>query len=186
MRSPLVPAAAAVLLLGTACADDRTTVLPSDPSQAALVNAAPDLAGVWDWSERTTLHLRPAAVALFGIAAEGPVTTLNCEAWGELTLSQNGAQFSGSATQNSWCVTKGGISFDPSAAFGPGWDLVDGRITGRNVSFTVQTVAFPCPYRGSVRVSGGQVTELSANGHCEVPKELGNDRIRWSATRRQP
>lgn len=182
MHRPFLPAAVAVVLLGTACADDDPTVLAPDLSHA-LVGADLDLAGAWDWSEQTTLHLRPEIVVLFGIAPEGPVTTLNCEAWGELTLSQHGADFTGTATQSSWCVTKGGVSFDPSRAFGPGWDLADGRITGRSISFTILTGVFPCPLRGSVRVAGGQVTELHANGHCEVPKELGNDRIWWSATR---
>lgn len=172
-------------LLATACdpEGDPTAVVFDDALHASVVGADLDLEGVWDWRETTRLHLRPPVVALFGIQAEGPVTTIDCEAWGELTLTQNGTAFSGSATQSSWCTTGRGVSFDPSAAFGPGWDLVDGTIVGRSIRFEVRTVAFPCPYKGSVRVTDGQVTALHANGHCEVPKELGNDRIWWVATR---
>lgn len=108
--------------------------------------------------------LRPEAVAFFGIAPEGPVTTLNCEAWGELTLVPNGTEFSGTATQSSSCVTKGGIPFDPSGAFGPGWDLVAGRIAGRSISFFGD---LGTTYVATHRVGGR--THGRPAGACDLP-----------------
>jgi hypothetical protein len=187
MRTLAILTTTAAALLSVNCADgnDPTSMKDDAPRGLASVTGADlDVDGVWDWRETTMLHLRPAAVALFGIAPEGPITTFRCEAAGELTITQNGAQFSGSATQSSQCTTGGGVVFDPSAVFGNSWDLVNGQLQGRSFSFTVATAAFPCPYRGAVRVTGGVVTALQATGHCEVPRELGNDRIWWTATPR--
>jgi hypothetical protein len=184
MRNTLLPIVAAVL---TACAPEAlpTSSAPETESQAAmsLIGAELDLSGPWSWSERTHIRLREPAVAIFGIAAEGPITHLECEAWGELTIVQGGAAFTGNATQSGWCTTRGGQSFDPSGVFPPALALSDGQIVGRSMSFAVDAGAFPCLYQGSVRVSGGQVVELEATGHCEVPKELGGDRIWWRAER---
>jgi hypothetical protein len=59
-----------------------------------------------------------------------------------------------------------------------------GQLTGRSFRFVIDTGVFPCPYRGSVRSHGGQVVEVKATGSCEVPSELGHDKIlNWRAVR---
>lgn len=177
-----------VSLTGLAACSDEAGPTAADvpagpPAAAAVVGAAVDISGPWSWSERTHIRLREPGVAIFGIAAEGPITHLECEASGDLVIVKNGASFTGTATQSGWCTTRGGQSFDPSGVFPPVLQILDGHLEGRSMSFTVDVGAFPCPYSGSVRVEGGNATELRATGHCEVPREIGGDRIWWSAVR---
>ena len=186
MRRPFLFVAAAALA-ASACGPDRHPAAPvverAAAPAAAAVGANLDLSGAWDWSERTVIHLRPAAVPLFGIDQEGPITTLHCESWGELTIVDGGDTFAGSATQDSWCTTPGGQSFDP-APFPPSLSLV-GEVRGRSLGFTAETGVFPCHYRGAVGMVDGSVGTMTATGHCEVPRELGQDRILgWTATRK--
>jgi hypothetical protein len=167
-----------------ACNSDNPPLSPVAPtgSSSASPNAELDLSGVYDWSETTILKLRPEAVALFGVAVEGPVTHIECRSSGELTLVQTPAGVTGSATQQSTCVTAGGQAFVPPI-FPPAWTMT-GQLTGRSFTFVIDTGVFPCPYRGSVRAQGGQVVELKATGSCEVPSELGHDKIlHWRAVR---
>jgi len=179
---PVVLVAASLAV--SACATDERPSSPIAPSDATEVsaNASLDLSGVWSWSETTILKLRPEAVALFGAAVEGPVTHIECNSSGQLTLTHTPAGISGAATQQSSCITQGGQAFDPPL-FPPGWTMT-GELNGRSLSFVVDTGLFPCPYRGSVRVLGGQAVELKATGGCEVPSELGQDKIlNWRAVR---
>jgi hypothetical protein len=181
---------ALTVLLAAGCGPDTGPTASNDmdpaaaTSSAALVGPALDVDGPWVWSETTVLKLRPVAAAIFGIEPEGPLTHIECESWGELILTQNGAAFAGPSNQSSWCVTAGGHEFDPSGGFPASLDLVDGQLQGRALRFTFETGVFPCHYKGAVRVDGGQVTELHATGACEVPAELGNDKIlNWTAVR---
>jgi hypothetical protein len=154
----------------------------SNGSASVSSHAGLDVSGVYDWGETTILKLRPEAVALFGVAVEGPVTHIECRSSGELTLVQSPAGVTGSATQQSSCVTADGQAFVPPV-FPPAWTMT-GRLTGRSFSFTIDTGVFPCPYRGSVHSQGGQVVKLTATGSCEVPRELGHDKIlSWRAIR---
>ena len=167
-----------LVILATGCSGAGAPAAPSaaagsSPAVRPAVNLY--LSGSWDWSETTVLQLTPPAAGLFGLAPEGPVTHVECESAGELTLTQAGSSFSGQATQSSSCTTKGSVTIDP-ALFPPGW-TVEGELTAQALSFTVDTGIFPCHYRGSVRVDDGEVSELTATGACEVPRELGNDKI---------
>jgi len=183
-RSPL--AFILVCMITVGCAES----VPTSPSSAAGANEAsamppgpPDLAGNWDWSETTNIRLTPPAAAIFGLAPEGPITRLECTSSGELSLTQNGDEFAGSATQSSSCRTGDGVVFDPFPIFPDSWAL-EGHLAGRSISFTIATGGFPCHYRGSATVSGGIAEALRATGSCEVPKEFGDDKILgWTATR---
>lgn len=176
MKRTLLLAIVLVPAVTLGCAvDSGSSIGPEAATAASPVGAALAVDGVWNWSETTVLKLRPPALPLFGIQAEGPITTVQCHSSGQLTLLQAGSQISGSATQSSSCTTAGGVAFIPPA-FPPGWNMT-GELRGRSLSFTVDTGVFPCHYRGSIRVQGGAPTELQATGSCEVPGVLGNDKI---------
>jgi hypothetical protein len=181
---------AVAALLGAAC--DRTggngmgdgpLALAESPAMAAI-GADIDLSGDWDWHEKTHIYLRGGASMLFGVTPEGPITRLTCESTGTLAIPDGGATFTGTTAQSSMCWTATVPPFDPFPIFPNQLDLVDGRITGRAVSFTMDTGGFPCHYSGAIRVQDGVATGIRATGSCEVPRELGHDVIvEWLATR---
>lgn len=163
----------ALLVAAAACGVDQATGPDETDARvdaAALdVVATTNVAGDWSWSETTVLKLRPAGAGVFGLVPEGPITHVRCESGGILSIAQNGSNIGGSATQASTCTTKGGVEFVP-AVFPPGWTFT-GELRGRSLRFTVDA-GFACHYRGST--AGGVVR---ATGACEVPKELGSDKI---------
>lgn len=172
MRTPLsVIALAAAVLAG--CAD-------GSPAGPDFAEAKPTytVSGTWDWSEITYINATPfAAQVVIGVEPEGRVTHLTCPASGTMTVTQTGDTFHGSSTQNpSVCTTRGGQTV--TAPFPPTLDLVDGEIRGRSVRFSMDTGDFPCHYRGSLRVSGGDTNAWHANGSCDIPPEFGTDEIR--------
>jgi hypothetical protein len=83
-------------------------------------------------------------------------------------MAQSGGDFSGFATQSSWCKTRGGQSaatppFPPS--FG-----VSGTIHGHVVSFSTDVGGgIDCSYRGVVRERSGEAVAVTASGGCDVP-----------------
>ncbi|WP_412069166.1 hypothetical protein [Rubrivirga sp. IMCC43871] len=148
------------------------------PTASDLADARPvlDVSGTWDWSEVTHIRATPfAAEAVFGVTPEGPVTRLSCPSAGTLTVTQTGETFSGTSTQApAVCTTHGGQT--APAPFPPTLDIA-GEVRGRRLRFTFETGGFPCHYRGRLRASGGSPTEWRARGSCEVPPELGKDKI---------
>lgn len=183
MSRRMIPLSACLVLLAFACDGVSEPAQPELSPAMSFTGADLDVAGAWEWSETTVLALRAPAVALFGIAAEGPVTHLECQSSGLLSIAQNGATFSGVASQSSTCTTRDGHTFDPAPIFPAAWTMA-GEIAGRSIDFVVQAGGFPCSYRGSAQVRSGAVASLHANGSCAVPKELGNDHILgWTAVR---
>lgn len=162
---PILLVAASACGVDPATGPDETT---TRVEAADLDAVTPNVAGEWSWSETTVLKLRPAGAGLFGIVAEKPITHVRCESSGILTIAQNGSNIGGSATQASTCTTKGGVAVP--APFPPGWTFT-GELRGRSIRFTVDA-GFQCHYRGST--AGGV---LRATGGCDVPKELGSDKI---------
>jgi hypothetical protein len=174
-------------LVGVGCARSGPTspTGATGPGQESATQPTTlELAGVWNWSETTEIKATAPAAAFFGLTPEGPITHIACTSSGELTVAQNGADFTGAATQSSLCRTQGGVVFDPFPLFPDAWTM-GGTLTGRSISFTVETGGFPCHYRGSARVNGGTVEELRATGGCDVPKEIGHDKILGFVATRQ-
>lgn len=177
-----------VLLLLAGCVDE----LPG-PEEAAVVGTEPatdvaskapavlDLTGDWAWSAVTLVLAKPLIFDLgffAGIDPEGPITRMLCPSSGILTIStQNGASFSGSATQvNELCTTQGGQTALPP--FPPSLNVVDGQISGHSFSYTnvgniPDAPPIPCHFKGAIRVQGGVAVELKGTGQCEVPKDFG-------------
>jgi hypothetical protein len=165
-----------VAFLLTGCSEeflrtDTEETRAATPRQA-LAKGAPvaDLSGSWSWQEEVLIKLpSELAMAIFGISeSEGPVMNLTCHSWGALTLVQNGATFTGTATQTSSCETQGGQTAN-TPPFPPGFSL-EGHITGRAVRFNADVgEGFYCPYTGTLTVDGGRATHLNATGRCDVP-----------------
>jgi hypothetical protein len=131
---------------------------------------APDVGGVWDWHERSVV-LAPTEfiVAFFGpLEPEGPVMRLSCDAWGTMTLQQNGSSFSGSTGQDGTCTTQGG-QVTPVTPFPPSF-TVSGSIDGHAVKFDADVgQGIVCSYQGSLSVSNGVATRFDTSGGCDVP-----------------
>lgn len=193
-RATLIGSALALLLL-PACDDagpsaplaEDVTATTSASGFASSMEAAIDLSGEWAWTESNRIMLRPEAVALFsGLAVEGPITTLMCHSIGSLTLSQSGAALSGPMDQTSTCWTRTTPSFDPYPTFPHSLQITGGEVKGRSIAFTISTGpdSFECHYRGAVRVVNGVATEIHATGSCDVPSELGTEKItEWKGVR---
>jgi hypothetical protein len=193
-RATLIGSALALLLL-PACDDagpsaplaEGVTATTAASGQAPTMQAALDLSGEWAWTESNRIMLRPPAVALFsGLAVEGPITTLMCHSTGGLTLSQGGSGLAGSMNQTSTCRTRTTPSFDPYPTFPHSLQIIGGEVQGRSIAFTLSTGpdSFDCHYRGAIRVTDGVATEIHATGSCDVPSELGTEKItEWKAVR---
>ncbi|HSM34783.1 MAG TPA: hypothetical protein VK837_00170 [Longimicrobiales bacterium] len=156
--------------LSGACADDSGALAPEFAGDGpAFAKPAPvDISGDWNWNERSRFILSVEAAAIFGVTPEGPNTVLDCESGGTLTLDQNGATFTGFATQSSSCETKGGVAVVPPV-LPPALDVVDGQIMGRRISFVFGAGPIPCPYTASMTTVGGVATSLSGTGRCIGP-----------------
>jgi len=132
--------------------------------------AVPNVEGAWRWEERTFIVL-PGEIAMpfFGVAnSEGPVMILFCVSQGDMTLTQNGNDFSGFATQSSWCRTLGGQSA-ATPPFPPGFG-VSGTIQGHRVSFSADVGGgIDCAYNGVVQAWLGDAFAVNASGGCDVP-----------------
>lgn len=154
----------------------------------ALEPKTPDVRGDWAWNEHSII-LGPAEeiMAFFGIPEpEGPVMRMICDAWGTLTIDQNGASFTGDTGQDGSCTTEGGqpaltTPFPPSFS-------ITGFITGHAVHFDTGDLGggIVCAYRGSLDVSDGIATELNGTGGCDVPLPFHpnmNKSLSFDATR---
>jgi hypothetical protein len=149
-------------------------LLPATGSLTSTAVAAgqtvPDISGEWTWRESSIMTLPDdLAAAFFGVVPEGRVMHLTCEAWGELTVQQNGLVFSGSLTQQASCVTGGGQP-TPTTPF-PGSFDITGSISGRSVHFTTGDLGpgVVCSYAGSVSVADGVATSFNTTGGCDIP-----------------
>jgi hypothetical protein len=132
----------------------------------------PDVGGTWTWNSHEQLTVPPfVAQLIFGIQPEGPVTRIRCDTTGTLTLSQSGATFAGSATQQAVCETgKGHVFVPPPAAVPPTMDVVEGRINGHSIEFVFTGGLLSCPYNGVITsFANGTATGLRATGRCIVP-----------------
>jgi hypothetical protein len=130
----------------------------------------PDVSGSWSWNEHIIVKLPGDLGALiFGVAPEGPVMHLTCDAWGILLIQRDGASFTGSTDQNASCVTNGGQAAT-TIPFPPFFD-VTGTIVGRAVHFESGDLGqgISCSYHGSLGVADGVATSLNATGGCDVP-----------------
>ena len=174
-------------LLNAACEANRSPLAPtaqdvSSPSSngqsaTVLTAAVPtlsmaDVSGTWTWDEEVKFMLPqsvPEAIADFGITPDGPVTHVTCHDSGMMTLVQNRATFSGSATQAGTCRTRGGQLV--AAPFPSLVNIVDGTIDGRSVHFLFGSDDFSsCPYMGMIAdVDAGIAVELRASGRCIAP-----------------
>ena len=155
-------------------------------SATAGVKTPPDLEGEWEWEEYTYI-LGPSEplMFIFGIPLpEGPVMRLTCHASGTLTIIQNGESFAGLTDQTSDCISEGGqVAATPP--FPPGFSI-EGFITGNAVHFQADVgLGIVCSYNGSLRVSQGTASDLTAHGGCDVPSPFhpNADRISFEARR---
>lgn len=113
----------------------RTRSRPTDgPSLRLTSESAPlaDVRGTWLWTEEALFSVAaPLTSVFFGIQPEGPITHFTCHESGTMTLTQSGSSFSGTATQDSECRTRGGQVFSPPV-FPPILDVAEGTIEGRS------------------------------------------------------
>jgi hypothetical protein len=145
-----------------ACAQDDP--LATDPISAlSQAVAAPDISGVWDYSETTFLVVRP----------EDDVLHLTCNSpIGELTISQTGSTFTGTLTSETGpCETKYGQPV-PTPWPLPYNATLSGRITG-NALHIDQYDAPPsppthCPKNGTIRWENGVPVALTTQGRCDL------------------
>jgi hypothetical protein len=171
------------------CADDRpledapwpggptTLALNQSPGARAGGVSAADIGGQWT-VQRVAQLTAPewVAVAIFGIEPEGPVTHFRCETVAGMSLTQNGREFTGTASwdaaenpaHHTTCETRGGQVFArPSPAI-----TIHGHLNGRSLAFDwVEDGGFlTCPHRGViVQAQDGTATQLRATGRCIVP-----------------
>ena len=149
-------------------------LLPATGSLTSTAVAAgqtvPDISGEWTWRESSIVTVPDyVAEAFWGVVPEGPVMHLTCEAWGGLTVQQNGAVFSGSVTQQATCVTGGGQQ-TPTTPF-PGFFDITGSISGHAVRFTTGDLGpgIVCSYSGSLSVADAVATSFNTTGKCDDP-----------------
>lgn len=181
--NPFLAVTLSLLLLAlTGCAGDDLTGAKSlhtgtetpNLSPASFKNI-PDVSGTWTWTESQQLVVSAEIGFLWGLDdyPEDPIH-LDCTSGGELELEQNGATITGVGSQESSCHTPNGVS-TPTVPFPQGDDAlgIEGHITGRAIHFEALVGdGFYCPYKGSLRVSGGVPTEIRASGRCEIPIEV--------------
>jgi hypothetical protein len=168
----MLPLLAALLAAGC---DGGPGTAPTGPSaagaaSAAVAAAAPvDVSGEWSWREEVVLQVPTAFLPFFGIEPEGPVTIGRCVNSGEMTLVQQGAAFSGSASQTAACVTRGGQLFSPPA-FGPTVVIADGVMTGRSLRFVFGVGDVPCIHHAVIAdIEDGRAVRLRGGGRCIPP-----------------
>lgn len=150
--------------------------------------APPSIAGDWVWAHRTVFVI-PTDVAATIVATvalpflDGPNTRIECHVSGTANLVQNGASFSGSATQESDCALKEGPSFAMPFVYQSPFDISNGEIIGRSLQFDVLPL---CHNQGNLTVEGSTVTAWRVSGECEPPipvhPRVGKT-IRWEAER---
>jgi hypothetical protein len=129
---------ALLVVLSTACGGDSTG--PSD--------STPSLAGGWN----IQANISNSAAAL------------TCIATGDLSLTQQGAQFSGSTTNSTGtCSGPGG-----TAAFDANGPISGGQISGSQVSFTDGV----CSYTGNA--TGSPVNLVKGDVSCNFPVQGQN------------
>jgi hypothetical protein len=168
MRTTLIPALALLLLAGCS---DQEAVGPLAENHtvvaAGAVNAAtPDISGVWQQERDLVIHLAAWAAPMFGLTPEGQRTTLRCSLTGTVDITQTGAAFSATYTEQGECTTPGGQSVQNMGA-----GDMDGTISGRSISAIAVGHPGPveCPQRGSIRVVNGAAIEISGMGNCYEP-----------------
>ena len=165
----LTPLLAALLLAGC---DGGLGTEPSGASAATAAVAAPavDVSGSWVWREEVILQLpEEFALEAFGVQPEGPVTIGRCVNTGIMELAQDGSTFSGTATQNSTCVSRGGQQFSPPA-FSPVLDVREGEIRGRSLRVVFGAGDVPCLYHAQIAdIEDGTAVRLRGAGRCIPP-----------------
>lgn len=156
------------------------------PSLAAV--SIPSIAGDWVWTHRTVFVIPTdvAATIVPPVALpflDGPNTRIECHVSGTADLVQNGASFSGSATQESDCALKEGPSFPMLIVYQSTFDISNGEITGRSLQFDVLPF---CHNQGNLTVDGSTVTAWRVSGECEPPIPVNpavGKTISWEAER---
>jgi hypothetical protein len=144
-----------------ACAQDNP--LATEASVLSHAVAAPDISGVWSYSETTFLVLKP----------EDDVLHLTCSSPnGELTINQTGSTFTGTLTHHTGaCEMKGGQAV-PTPWPLPYHATFSGRIAG-NALHIDQYDAPPappvhCPKSGTIRLENGVPVALDTKGRCDL------------------
>jgi len=141
----------------------------------ASLKTIPDVSGTWTWTESQQLVVSAEIGFLWGLDEyPGDPIHLDCTSGGELELEQVGATITGVGSQESSCHTPDGVP-TPTVPFPQGDEAlgIEGHIAGRAVHFEALVGdGFYCPYRGSLRVSGGVATKIRASGRCEIPIEV--------------
>ena len=175
MRHRSLPLALSVALALTACdgaspptaVDARPGALPLAARSAA---ASPvDLSGTWVWSEEVILQVPLEFAPLFNVLPEGPVTRGRCVNSGVMELVQDGASFSGTATQTATCVSRGGQVFSPPV-FTSTLDVRDGEIRGRSLRMVFGAGDVPCLYHATItEIVDDTATGLRGGGRCIPP-----------------
>lgn len=178
-----------VVVAATACADYPGGIVePETLSGTAAAVQPPDIAGDWVWTHRTVFVIPTdvAATIVPPVALpflDGPNTRIECHVSGTANLVQNGASFSGSATQESDCALKEGPSFPMPIVYQSPFDISNGEITGRSLQFDVLPF---CHNQGNLTVDGSTVTAWRVSGECEPPIPVNpavGKTIRWVAER---
>ena len=161
MRHALIFAIPFATLLPACAQDDPLATEASSVLSQAV--AAPDINGVWNYSETTFLVLKP----------EDDVLHLTCTSPnGELTINQTGSTFTGTLTyQTGTCETKDGQAVPTPWAL-PYNATLSGRITG-NALHIDQYDAPPsqpvhCPKNGTIRLEDGVPVALMTKGRCDL------------------
>jgi hypothetical protein len=197
-----IPLALAALL--AAGCDGNSSTEPNDAharreASVAVAGREPvDVGGAWTWRETVVLQVPIAFAELFGVEPEGPVTTGRCVNSGEMVLVQQGATFTGTATQTASCVTRGGQVFSPPV-FGPTVVISEGIMTGRSLRFVFGVGDVPCIYHAVIAdIDDGRATRLRGGGRCippghpqsplaflelDLPSGPISPTIEWEATR---
>jgi hypothetical protein len=174
MRSHhVLPALAVSVVVGC---DGGSAVAPRSPQAAVTASADAsaaqpvDVGGTWSWREEVVLQVPEVfALPFFGIEPEGPITIGRCVNSGIMELVQIGATFSGTATQSSDCVTRGGQRFSPPA-FTSILDIRDGEIRGRSIRVVFGAGDVPCLYHATIAESeDGIAVGLRGGGRCIPP-----------------
>ena len=161
--------------LAAAACHDGGAVAPTEPlatldASAASASQPVDVGGTWSWREEVVLQVPEAfALEFFGVQPEGPMTVGRCVGTGIMELEQTGATFSGTATQTSTCVTRGGQRFSPPV-FTPTLDIRDGEIRGLGVQLVFGAGDVPCLYHATIaEIEDGKAVRLRGGGRCIPP-----------------
>jgi hypothetical protein len=125
---------------------------------------ATNLTGSWTWQETVESAIPPFIVEMIGqgIVPEGEITYLTCKGGGEITLTQTGDTFAGTATQGGTCMTAGGQGPFWPPSFPPLLEVTNGVISGRDISWRFNN----CAYTAKVVGGGDKVVGQSA---CDIP-----------------